>query len=1052
MKNLVKYFVKNHRITITLTLFFLAAGALGIFSLKRETYPTVDFGQVNISTYYPGSSSEEVEERITRKIEDELRSVDGLKQISSISQSGLSSLDVRIDGDNFSNDDVVTELQRAVQRVNGLPADLPERPSLVEVDTQEIPVIEYALIGSNVGQKRNRLADYIKSTLEDLKGVSRVRMDGYSEREVHISLNPEKMRSLYVGINDVVRSVSTRLQNIPAGLIRDQERERLIRLRGKIDNIEELNELVIRSNFSGERILLGDVATIEDSSVEPRVLARSDGEPATLITILKKGEADSIATVSEIKKLVEKIRLQLPAGYKVQKFSDEGTKIVDRLKIVTTNTLTGLLLVVIILLIFLPGSLGLVSAMSIPLCILGTTAMLPIFGISFNTITMLGIIIVIGMLVDNTIVISENYGRLRSVYSNRETAASDAALQFFIPITATALTTVAAFLPMLVTKGVLGQFISGIPIVVSTALVICLFESFFLLPMRLKWTLRKRPQDDSEARPKSDWWDPIRLKFHEAIRFAVRRRYLVTLGMISLLIGCVVFTLKFNRFELFPDDGVELYITRFELPQGTNLAQTDKVAAVLSKQVEKVIGRENLRAIIARAGTSYGGPGDPGGANGPNVGGVLAYLPMDKAQLVKSRDVLKAFRGFDRTGFESLTFQAAANGPPVGKPVTLVMRGDNYTDLKGMANEVMGFLSGVRGVTDIKDDDGTLNTEYVIDIDYEKMSRLGLNNESVGLGLRSALQGVVVSNLNLEGKIIDVRVRYGAQSRAVLQSVLRTSIQEPIGGKLIPLSSFARIREDRGPPIIQHFDFKRAITITANVVPEEITSIEANSKVREYVATIKAEFPEVLMKFGGEEENTKESFESLVNAMILAFLGIGVILIFVFNSYSKPLLVISTIPLGLVGVSLAFYFHDRPLSFLALIGVVGLAGVVVNSAIVLVAYIEELRKKTELSLHAILAKAASDRLRAILATGLTTIGGFLPTAYGMGGSDPFLVPMVLALAWGLLSGTLLQLIWIPCMYAILADLKKFVDSRFPLNMTRTPKTQTVANSMVLADR
>jgi multidrug efflux pump subunit AcrB len=1025
MRPLFLFFVKNYKVTLTLTLFTLIAGVLGLVSLRRETYPAVNFAQVLVTTIYPGSSSQEVDERVTSKIEDELRTVDGLKQVSSVSQAGLSTIDIRIDADQFDNDQVVTEAQRAVQRVNGLPPDLLEQPNFVEIDTREIPVIELALIGPNDNRRRDELTDMIKERLEDIKGVSKVRLDGFFEREIHINMDPRKLAEQYVSVAQVVQAVSARLQNIPAGFVKNTTDETLVRLRGKLGKVDEFSDLVIRSNFSGERVRLRDVATVVDAYEDPRIMARANGQPATILTVLKRGEADSIATVDLLLARLEDIRSQLPSDFQLIKFTDEGSKIKDRLQIVSNNTLTGLVLVLVILIFFLPGIAGVVSSLSLPICVMGVTACMPLFGVTFNTITMLGIIIVVGMLVDNTIVITENYSQIRLRGVDPVTAATDAAHQFWIPITATVLTTIAAFLPMLVTKGVLGQFIRGIPIVVTVALVLCLFEAFFLLPMRLRFTLRNTPKSaDSSAAQRRDWWTPVRERFESAMRWTVRMRYVTFVGLTLFLIGSIAFSVKFNRFELFPAEGVEMYIARYELPKGSSLEATDLESARLSNAITEIIGESNLSGVVGRAGTSYGGPGDPGGGNGNNIGGVVAYVPQDKARDLDSQDILNRTRAIPTGQLTALTFEAAANGPPVGKPVTIVFRSDNIEELRSFALRAQEFLAGLPGITDLRNDDESASDEYGLKVDYERLAKLGLSNEAVGLALRSALQGIIVSDINSNGKTVNVRARYHEKDRANLESVLRTQIQEPMTGKLIPLSAFASIEKTAGPPIIRHFDFRRAITVTANVIPETLTSMEANAKAAAFIDSIKRDFPSVTVKFGGEDESTRESFRSLLNAMLLALFGIAAILIFVFNSFAKPLLVITTIPLGLVGVSWAFYFHGRPLSFLALIGIVGLAGVVVNSAIVLVAYIDELRRgnRADEDLPGILARASADRLRAILATGLTTIGGLLPTAYGIGGYDAFLVPMVLALAWGLVAGTLLQLIWVPCAYAIGCDL------------------------------
>lgn len=318
--------------------------------------------------------------------------------------------------------------------------------------------------------------------------------------------------------------------------------------------------------------------------------------------------------------------------------------------------------------------------------------------------------------------------------------------------------------------------------------------------------------------------------------------------------------------------------------------------------------------------------------------------------------------------------------------------------------------------------------EVFVDIDYEKADLLGLNVDTVGKAIRTAVSGKVISDVNLNNKEVDLVLRYQEPYRQDIADLSRVKVLGR-NGHLVPLSSFVHFRKENGTPHIKRFDYKRSKTVTANIDTNVISSVEANALVKQEFAGLKQKYKDISLVFGGEEESTKESMESLWNALILSIVGIFALLVFLFNSYLRPLIILSTIPLGLVGFSVAFALHGRPISFLALIGVIGLGGIIVNSGIVLITFIDELRREMSFEFEDVLVKASGMRLRAVVVSSLTTISGLLPTAYGIGGSDAILVPMTLAMAWGLTSGTILTLVWVPCAYAILEDLQQYSRRR-----------------------
>ncbi len=997
--------------------------------LRRESFPPVDFGRAKITTFYPGSSPEEVEEKITNRIEEELRSVQGVKDVRSLSQSGLSEISVRIDIDGANTKVVVDELQRALQRVQKLPTDLPEDPEFLEINAKEIPVLELAVEGPNINRQRDQFAKPHKDLIEDNKNVAEVRMGGFREKEFQVLLDPRKMARQRVGVPEVLDAIARRSQNIPAGYLRKGRDLRLVRALGETRTVEEIENIPIRMSESLTGLRVKDVARVVEGQEEAQTLARLNGKEATVLTITKKEGSDTLKINKGLYEQLDTFRKKLPADFNVVIYNDESKRVAESLDITIGNASQGLLIVIVVLLLFLPGWLGILTAISLPVSLFASAGMMHAAGATFNRMTMLGLIIALGMLVDNSVVVSEHYAALREKGIKVRDAAIQAAHQFWIAITASVMTTIAAFLPMLVTTGVMGQFIQWIPIVVTIALLICLLESLVLLPARLQFVLRKEGIQNKRLENRTRGFDRVRKFASPLIAFAIRRRYVFLMGLVALFVFSGLLTRYGNRFELFPPEAVEQYIARVELPLNTNIETTDKYVADLSNKAAAMMPKGVVDYIIGRAGIIQVGPNDPGAKTGENVGMLIIVVPRAKASDLNFREILATLRTIDRGEAEVLTFESVRNGPPVGKPLTVALRSNNYPELRGLADEILSFISTIDGVLDPQDDEIRGSPEFRILMDFEKLAAARLDLQTVGLNIRTALQGTVATSLTENGDDVDLRVRFDDVDRGSIEQLEALNIKNPLGN-IVPLASLSKTVDDRSPSTRKHFDFKRSISVTAEVDPQKITSVELNARVAEFVKKTSKDFPSVSTVFGGEQESTAESLSSLVTALGLAFFGILAILVFMFSSYLKPFLVLTTIPLGLIGVLIAFFIHQRPISFLAMIGIIGLLGVVVNSAIILLDHIQFLRETNpERPLADILHEAAVNRLRPVLVTSITTVGGLFPTAYGIGGYDPMLVPMTLALGWGLVSATLLTIFWIPSGYMILEDLSRLVSRR-----------------------
>ena len=587
----VKFFIKNYKLTIVLSLMLVIYGLQGLSNMNAEKYPAVSLATATVVTEYDGASAEDIEVKITKPIEDEIKEVVGIKDISSITKSGLSTIIIRVDMDNYDVFEVMDEIQKKIERTPDLPTDLRDDPEFTELNSEEMPVMELAILGPNDKRQRDKAAEDLEELIEDITEVKEVNLKGHGEREFKILLDTKKLKQHYISVSEVLSKIRSRNVNIPGGKLKLGEEEALLRLEGKIENVEELKKFMIRSNFSGQEVLLGDIATIIDGEEEKRILTRYNGQSATILTVIKKAGEDAIELVEEVKASLEEFKKeQVDPEVKLAVILDESLDVKNKLDVLSSNAVTGLVLVIFFLLIFLPGKIGLLTSISLPLAVLATFGVMPAFGMNLDTITILALIISIGMLVDNGVVISESYSRYLEEGNEPEDAAAKAVHELSGAITTSALTTIAAFLPMLVTKGVMGAFIASIPIVVTASLIFSLGESFFLLPMRLARMAGKVKAVSNKENSKRGLYRRFESIFERVISLCVRVRYLVLI-LFSVVIGSSLFMLiVMNKFILFPAEETEIYLARYEAPHGATVEHVDELAVKLATQVKDVLG------------------------------------------------------------------------------------------------------------------------------------------------------------------------------------------------------------------------------------------------------------------------------------------------------------------------------------------------------------------------------------------------------------------------------------------------------------------------------
>lgn len=1036
MKFLVDFFIRNYKLTIVLTGFLCIFGIQGLSKMNAEAWPQVDFATAVITTQYKGASPEDIEALITKPIEDEIRTVSGLKDVKSTSQTGLSTIMVRIDMDNVDEKEVMDDLQKAVQRVSKLPADLEQQPQFVELKSDEFPAIEIAVIGSGVNRLRDYVADLLKDDIEDFPDVKDVRFTGFREREFTIELDLKKMDRLHIGVSEVLAKLQSRNISVPGGDMEKGIHKDLVKLEAKVKNVEDLKDLVVRSNFTGQVVKLGEIARVVDGAEDSRTLANHNGREAVLLTVNKKSRADTLKLAAKVRELIKKYQETYKGKVQFDVFYDEGVMVDDKLTTLSNNAWSGLLLLVIFLMIFMPGWIGIMASLSLPIGIMTSFGLMPVFGLNLDSMSILAFIIAMGNLVDNSIVISDNFINLRRDGMEVIPAIKQSVLDLWAPITATALTTIASFLPMLVTKGIMGEFIKPIPIVVTIALAVSLVESFFLLPIRLA-AVGNKVKNTRDG--KAHWFDTWKLQFEGLMKWVVHHRYITVAGCTGLILASLLLMAFGNKFVLFPAEQTEIYLARIEAPRGTPIEVTAQYAAELSKEILKVTPGWT-REVTGRAGSSKPFPDDPKGGEGDSQGLVMIYATDEAKFNVPHTEFLAKLRKIDTRKYGRVSFEEQVNGPPVGSPINATFRSSNDKKLDQALMEIKAVVAKQPGVIDLKVDDVIDADEILVKLDYQGADQRGVSVAEVGTTIRTALGGVFISDVTLNNKEVNLNVKFLDNYRTTPKDLSNIKIMDQ-DKNLVPLGLIAKFEPQKGSPQIKRFDFKRARTLTGSVDEKVTSAFEVNNVIKRQWREMEKKFPEVSLVFGGVEESTQDSMQSLFDALILAVIGIFALMVFMFHSFLRPFIIMMTIPLGFIGFSVAFFLHGRPISFLALIGIIGLTGIIVNSGIVLIEFIE-IAKKQGMKLEEALVKASSQRLLAVVATAFSTILGLFPTAYGIGGQDQMLIPITLAMAWGLTSGTLLTLIFIPPAYAIIEDWVAFLArNRFLKKVYNVPVLQ-----------
>jgi len=1021
MRSFFKFFIDRPLVANTVTIMTLLLGAITLPNINRNTFPPVDFGELTITTRFLGASAEDVERTVTNKIEKELKGIDGIKRMQSTSVENVSLIHIAIDIDTADTDEVKDKIQKALDRVTDLPPEVTDRPVIFELESDTFPVMEVGLGGDIPYRELLAIAKRFEKKLEDLRGVGKLVKYGYFAREIQVEADPDKLQKFQISLNDIIRAIRDKNVRASMGDFDTDGGPSKLFTNAEFRTPLDVKEVIVRSNFNDQIIRIKDLAIVVDGFEDPTVKSRVNGLQAISFDVLKSSGADVIKTVKRIEALIEQESKLLPEGVYFVKAHDFSYYLKNRLKVLISNGIIGLFLVAMVLWFFLNIKTAFWVALGIPVTLFGTLFLLPIFDMNINIITLLAMIIIVGIIVDDAIIIAESIAQHRERGESPKEAALNGLMAVYKPVITTVLTTFLAFAPMFVMTGIMGRFIFVIPLVITCALTISVMEGFIALPAHLLPGMKTLTERSPFAQRKFEFIRAVRKRYRAVLRQAIRIRYGVALFFVFLFAGTIFFAATWLNFVLFPESSAQNIIVQIECPVDSMLDDTEKKVAKVEKEILALMPHE-IQAFTTRVGM-YGDFFHVGEKE--NFAMTLIDLTPMSQRKRTAREIANELR--ERTkdfqGYTKILFVVDSGGPPLGRPITLRIVGDDDKQREALASRIVQFLNSIEGTSDIERDDKPENEQFQLIPNIQKLSRLGMSVSDIVRTVRTAYTGTIASSVRYSEDDVDFRVMLNRKMRNRLSRLNNLLIPNQMG-RLIRLKDVATIRRVPGSPNYYHFGDTRSITILGDIDKSKISVIGVTKKVQKEFNMPK-DWPTLELVIGGEAEETQESVQGLIRSFGVSIVAIFFLLMLLFNSFVQPFLAILAIPFGILGVIWAFALHGQDLGFLSMIGTVGLSGVVVNDSLVMINHFNDLRRKAPgRNVHAIVIRACSNRFRPIVLTSLTTISGLLPLAYGWGGSDPFIAPMALALGYGILFSTPLTLLVLPCFLLIAEDFKK----------------------------
>ncbi|MEM1057560.1 MAG: efflux RND transporter permease subunit [Bacteroidota bacterium] len=1037
MKRAVEWMARNGVAANLLMVAMVAAGLFGLSRIVVEVFPEFSLDRVQISVTYPGASPEEVEESIVKTIEEQIESVQGVKQITANASEGRGDViaELRL-GADLSR--VLDNIKGQVDQITTFPANA-EEPSVRDLTNRQ-SVIRLAIFAEEDGvadeQALKEIAMRIEGELSALDDVSYVETSDVRLYEISIEVPQSQLRQYGLSLTDISRAVSSGSLELSAGSIETSEEELRVRTLGRKTTGDEFEDLVVVGTRTGASVRLGDIAEIRDAFEDADLVTRYNGRPAAFVEVFRTSDESVLAVSDAVKSYVEALPASLPRGVAAEVWADNSKILSDRISLLLKNAAIGLLLVLIALTLFLDARLAFWTAVGIGITFVGALWILWLLGYSINQLSLFGFILSLGIVVDDAIVSGENIYAEREAGAGPLEAAINGASRIAGPVTFAVLTTVATFSPLLNVPGVLGKILMGIPVVVIAVLTLSLVESLFVLPYHLSHLPDPNaPERNAFMRGLArvrGWVDRQLQRFiHGPLKKALEVATDAPSIVIAVCVALVVLSVALVpagilRLEFFPAIEDETVTAALELPTGTAAGQTaaiteriEAAALAIADSLDAEAVTENasvVQAIYTVVGRGGSGGGGPGGNLGSATQSNLAQVQVRLAPA-------EAREGFSAQAFADL-WRARVGGIPsarsltysadllsVGDPVSVELSHPNDAALDRASAEVMAELERFAGVFDIQSDLSEGTTEIQLELNDEART-LGLTLQDVASQVRAAFFGDQALRVQRGQEDVRVYVRLPERERNALADALDFRVTTPTGG-FVPLDRVATVTFGKAPSSITRKDGRRVGTVSADLDPSVVTSQEMTRRLDTIILPeIQARYPQLTYTFGGEQQEQTEAYAALGAGFALAMLVVYALLAIPFRSYIQPLVVMSAIPFGIIGAIAGHLLLDLSLGLLSMFGIIGLSGVVINDSLVMIDFINEKRERG-IAMREAVIQGAQERFRPILLTSITTFLGVAPLVFETSLQAQFLIPMAAALGFGIVFATVILMVLVP---------------------------------------
>lgn len=1034
MRRFLLSFIRNSVLVHVLLLLILVVGALSGTFMVREVFPEIAVDIINVSVFYPGADPEEVEEGISRKIEEAIDGLQGVKLYRTVSMENMSQTVVEVE-EGYDKERLYKDVRNAVDSISTFPVDA-EKPIISEFAIED-EVILLTLWGDLPERTLKEFAEDIKDELQSLPSVSQVNINGTRDYELAIEVSEERLREYNLSFREVAEAVRRGSMNLGGGQLRTKGEEIRLRTLGRKYTGEEFAKIVVLARPDGEIITLDRIAEIRDGFMEDEILSEFNGHPAVTIGVFKTPSQDAIAIAREVREYVDRKQKELPKGVNATLWSDRSVFIQQRLDLLTRNGIYGLIIVFVSLWLLLEFRLSFWVTMGIPVSLSGGLFLMWLVGATLNELSLFGLIMILGIVVDDAIIVGE------AIYVHRRRgdppmlAAVNGVMEVGLPVFAAVSTTIIAFIPLLFVKGVMGKFVEIIPVAVIASLVVSLVESLFLLPAHLNHL----PDLSDAARSRRTPGNILRHGISQGMEWFVQHLYLpfvkkalhyryisLCLGIFILLTTLGLVGGGFVKFVLFPEFDQQDIIASVEFPRGTPAAVTRDAIRQTEEAFRRVAERlprkddispvKNIQSVVGQDSGMAGFDQ----SNGGHVGFVRVELVMAQDRDVSAQEILRLWEAETGpiSGTLNQTFLTAEEGPP-GPPIMITLKGQSMDTLLAVAEELKAKLKTYDGVYQVSDTFRPGKNELRLKLKPEARP-LGIQLDDLARQVYAGYFGEEALRIQRGRNDIRVRVRYTRDQRSTMAELEKVRIRTAQGYE-VPFFSVADVEFARGPANIVRIDGLRAVSVTAENDPQKANPDEIlGDLAATELPRLEARYPGFMWEFDGPQKQSRDAFAGLMVSFPMAFAAMFIIVAAVFRSYVQPIIVMISVPFGVVGAVWGHYFMGIDLAMFSVFGMVALAGIVVNDAIVLIEAVNH-HIAEGMSVFEAIARGGARRFRAIILTSVTTIGGLAPLILEKEAGAEVIIPMALSIASGVAFTTVLTLTLVPCLLGILNDFR-----------------------------